>query len=288
MANAAPNALTAEQVVKILTAPLEQAAKFLAAGPRIHDTDGSPVRLPLMPPSTAADLTFVDQNELIPENDPDLTGEVNLLPSTMKSIKTITRYSNELARQSIVSLDSALKTRLVADVALKLDATLLGAGGDGVTTPQGMFGWTGTQEIAAAAAPIDLDALMDAYGLALAANVNPDSMALFITPAQYMVLRKLKDDAGRYLVEPDVQNGKLLVPMLGATAQVSSHVPADSFALADMSHVAVARDMAPSVTVLTERYADYDQQAIRVVARYDAKPTAPEAIVKVTGLAVPA
>lgn len=33
----------------------------------------------------------------------------------------LTRYSNELARQSIRSLDAALKARLVSDVATKFD-----------------------------------------------------------------------------------------------------------------------------------------------------------------------
>ena len=32
-----------------------------------------------------------------------------LLPSTMKTVKTITRFSNELARQSVVALDAALQ-----------------------------------------------------------------------------------------------------------------------------------------------------------------------------------
>ena len=31
----------------------------------------------------------------------------------------------------------------------------------------------------------------------------------------------------------------------------------------------VVRDLDPTVTILTERYADYDQTGIRVVARYD-------------------
>ena len=52
--------------------------------------------------------------------------------------------------------------------------------------------------------------------------------------------------------------------------------------LADFSQIAVARDMAPSVTVLRERYADYDEQALRVVARYDVKPLNAEAVVKIT------
>ena len=51
-----------------------------------------------------------------------------------------------------------------------------------------------------------------------------------------------------------------------------------------MSQVAVARDLAPSVTVLTERIADFDEQAIRVVARYDVKPVNPQAVVTLTGI----
>ena len=55
-------------------------------------------------------------------------------------------------------------------------------------------------------------------------------------------------------------------------------------ALVDFSQIAVARDLAPSVKILTERFADFDQQAIRVVARYDAAPLNPKAIVALTGI----
>ena len=75
-----------------------------------------------------------------------------------------------------------------------------------------------------------------------------------------------------------------MVPVLGARAVVTARVPKGRAALVDMSRVAVARDLAPSVKILTERFADYDQQAIRVVARYDAAPLNPEAIVTLTGI----
>ena len=48
---------------------------------------------------------------------------------------------------------------------------------------------------------------------------------------------------------------------------------------------AVARDLAPSVTLLKERYAEYDEQGIRVVTRYDAAPLNPEAVVKIVNVA---
>ena len=48
--------LTREQVSTILTRPLEARSIFLAAGARIFDTDGSPVRIPALPGSTAESL----------------------------------------------------------------------------------------------------------------------------------------------------------------------------------------------------------------------------------------
>ena len=62
--------LTAEQVQKILVQPLEQASVFLAAGPRIFDTNGSPVRIPKMGGPTSPD--WIGENELITEKDVDL------------------------------------------------------------------------------------------------------------------------------------------------------------------------------------------------------------------------
>ena len=43
----------------------------------------------------------------------------------MKSLKSLTRFSNELARQSVIALDAALRDRMVRDVAAKLDAALI-------------------------------------------------------------------------------------------------------------------------------------------------------------------
>lgn len=276
--------LTAEQVQKVLVQPLEEASVFLAAGPRIFDTDGSVVRVPKSPAATAdADIKFTGENELIGEADPEFD-ELTLLPSGMKSVKVLTRFSNELARQSVVALDAALRDRLVADVAAKLDRQFLGATGDGVTVPKGLFAWTGVNTIAVGGA-LTLDALLDGYGLALGSAANVNNMTLFVRPEDYMALRKIKDTTGRFLVEPNVSTGGLVVPALNAKVQVSSHVATGSAALVDMSQVAVARDMAPTVTLLKERYADYDQQALRVVARYDAGAMNAEAVTTFTGLA---
>src|SRR5690625_7992649 len=104
--------LTREQVANILTKPLEQASVFLAAGPRVFDTTG-PLRVPGLPGAgDPADLEWVGESELIPEWAADFS-EVQLVPSTMKSVKVLTRSSNELARQSIVSLEQTLHDRQI-------------------------------------------------------------------------------------------------------------------------------------------------------------------------------
>lgn len=286
LSTATASELTAEQVAGILTKPLEARSVFLAAGPRIFDTTG-PLRVPGLPaPADPAALSWTGENEAIPELDAEVS-EVSLLPSTIESVKVITRYSNELARQSVVSLEQAIRDRLVADVAAKIDTQFLGATGDGTTTPQGMFAWDGVDDTDVTG-PMTPDVILAAQGEALARNLSPESMTLFIRPEDYVAMRGIKDADGRYLVAPDVSGTGLVVPILGARAVVTARIPEGSAALVDMSRIAVARDLAPSVKVLTERYADYDQQALRVVARYDVKPLDSSAVLTMSGLTVPA
>lgn len=278
--------LTAEQVQKILVKPLADKSVFLAAGPRVFDTAG-PVRIPKMG-GPIADPGWTGENEQIPERDADFD-EIELLPSTMKSVKVITRFSNELARQSVVSLDQALKDRLVTDVADKLDRQFLSASGDGVSTPKGLFSYSGIQTLAVGGA-LTFDKLLDAWGLALAANVNMAALKWIITPGDFVKLRAVKDTQGRYILNADPA-ADAVFRLFGAPVIVSARIPDTTggtptgrAALVDFSQIAVARDMAPSVKILTERYADFDQQALRVVARYDAAPMNPEAIVALTGI----
>lgn len=277
--------LTREQVQAILVRPLEAASTFLASGPRIFDS-ASPVRIPKLG-AAVTDPGFTGENEAIPERDVDF-GEVTLLPSTMESVKVITRYSNEMARQSVVSLDAAIRDRLVRDVADKLDSQLWSASGDGIATPKGLLAYSGVQSIDKVGAALTLDDLLDAWGLALAANVDMSRLRWVMRPASFTALRKLKDADNRYQLTPDpTQDG--VFRLFGAPVTVTSRLPLDgesqsTVVLADFSQIAVARDVAPSVTVLSERYADYDQQAIRVVARYDAAPLNPQAIVKIVNV----
>jgi len=257
-------------------------SQFLACGPTVIDTSG-PVRLPKATKYDGSDLGWTGESELIPEFDAEFD-EIQLMPSTMKSVKVITRYSNELARQSVIALDAAIKDRMVGDVAAKLDTQFFSAGGDGVTTPRGLFNLPGTQSVSVGGA-LSYDVLLDAWGKALGANVAMSSLKWVMTPGDFVALRKIKDNGGKYVMTPDVtQDG--VFRLFGSPVVVTSRVPNTTgatptgrAALVDFSQVVVARDLAPSVTILKERYADFDEQAIRVVSRYDVGALNPEAVV---------
>lgn len=283
--------LTAEQVQKILVKPLEAVSTFLSAGVRIVDTAG-PLRLPKLGPATSPGF-FAENAQITPEVDPTFD-EISLLPSTIKSVKTLTRFSNELARQSVVSLDQALRERLVKDVADTLDAQFWSASnGASATLPQGILNYAG-QSITAVGA-LTLDKLLDAEALALAADVDPSNLKWAMTSRELTALRKIKTAAtgsNQYVLQPDPTKAGGYV-IFGKPVIVTNRVPdttgtpnTGNMILADFSQIVVARDLAPSVKVLDQTFGDYDQQALRVVSRYDVAPLNAEAVVKLTGITI--
>lgn len=262
--------LLQEQVSSLLLEPLEAASIVLAAGPRTFDT-ASPLRIPkLVGSGTPA---WVGESEQIPDNYTASFDEVRLMPEDRKSVKVITRYSNELARQSVVGLDSVLRSRLVNDVSNMLDDAFLNGDGtnDSVT---GIFNQPGTQS-----AGYDLtepDSFLDALAVATAAEVTPNRW--FINAQDFIEVRKVKDADGRYLLESDLTRDATY-RLFGVPVTVSNKVPAGKALLADISQIAVARDTNPQIKILDQRYAEYDQQAIRVTARFDLGLLHPEGVV---------
>ena len=120
-------------------------------------------------------------------------------------------------------------------------------------------------------------------------NLGPEVLVAagitLIDAAGEDVLRKIKDGDGRYIVESDVsQLGSYR--LFGSGVIITNRVPEGKAGLVDFSQIAVARDVAPSVKILDQTFGNYDQQAIRVTARFDAKPLNPEAVVKLTGITI--
>jgi HK97 family phage major capsid protein len=266
--------LLQEQIANLLVAPLEAASVVLSSGVRIFDT-ASPLRIPKL--VSGATVGFVGEGELIPEADVDFD-EVRLMPSDRKSLKVLIRFTNELLRQSVIGLDAALRARLVKDVSDKLDLALLtGDGADDSIT--GIINQadvqTGVLDVT------DADSLLDAIALASAAEVTPNRW--FINGSDFIALRKLKEaeSSAKYLLESDVTSGPTY-RLFGIPVTVTNKLAEGTAVLADTSQIAVARDLAPSVALLSERFAEYDEQAIRVVTRYDLGLLHPEGVIVLT------
>lgn len=264
--------LLREQVSSLLLQPLEAQSIILNSGVRIFDT-AEPLRIPKLVGSS--EPSWVGEGELIPEHDVDFD-EVRLMPTDRKSIKTLIRFTNELLRQSVIGLDSVLKDRLVSDVSRKLDtAFLTGDGAAGSVT--GIINQPGVQTGTLDAT--DPDSLLDALALASAAEVTPNRW--FISGADFFTLRKLKDGDGKYLIVSDL-TADAKYTLFGVPVTVSNKIPAGTAVLANMSEVAVARDTNPTVKLLDQRYAEYDEQAIRVTARFDLGLLRPEGVIVLT------
>lgn len=269
--------LTSEQVLALLVQPLLKASVLLAAGPRIFDSHGDPLRIPKLV-GFNVDPAWHGENEQITEADPDFD-ELVLLPSTLKSVKVLHRFSNELARHSVVDIANALRDALVRRVAAKLDdAFFTGAGA--ANTVVGLLQQPGTQPYAAGAA-FDVDDLHNAIGLLLGAEVDLASARWFVRSDDFVALRKLKDSTGRYIVEPDVTQAATY-RLLGLPVTITNRLPATKLLLVDMSQVAIGRDLSPSVKLLDQTFADFDQLALRVVARYDLGLLWPKGVVVAT------
>lgn len=276
--------LTREQVVAMLIEPLMAQSVVLRAGPRMFTSSGgAPIRIPKLKvydigTGTGASATYwVGENTQIPEADPEFD-EVTLLPSSLKSIKVLHRFSNELARSAVVDIASALQQAIVSRVALAIDrAFLLGEGTN--NTVLGVVNW---QDITTPTpyGTLEVDVLHDAVGAAMEANANPS--AWFMSPADFTTLRKEKaGTTGNYLLQPDPTQGNAF-RLLGLPVLVTTQLSEGKIVLADMSQVAVARDLDASVRLLDQTYGDWDQLALRVVSRWDIAPLNPEGIILLT------
>ncbi|MFL0292992.1 phage major capsid protein [Mycobacterium sp. SMC-18] len=260
--------LIQSQVSSLLVQPLEQASTFLAAGPVILDSS-SPVRVPRIVNGVTAG--FVAEGAQITDGDVAFD-EVTLLPSTLKSLKTLVKMSNELIRTSVVGLEAVLRTRLVTDVANALDAALWDGTGTS-NTIKGIFRQTGIET-----GVLDLtdpDSLIDGLAKALGNKISPTHWVM--TSSSWATLRKNKTattGSKQYLFDPNggIAGGTEL-RLFDLPVIVTDNIPAVStknrVGLVDFSKVVVARDVDAEVKILDQTWGDYDSIGIRVVSRWD-------------------
>ena len=260
------------EIQSLLVQPLESESVFLASGPKIIDTNG-PIRIPRI--ASGLTVGFVGEGAQIPESSVGLD-EVSMLPSTLKSLKVISRVTSEVLRSSAQSLDAILKQRLATDTAKALDVALFTGTGNS-NTIKGLLNQTGV-----ASGVLDAtktDSLLDGIGIARANEVKPNRW--FLSPADYLSIRKIKDTSGKYILQPDLTATGQEV-LFGVPVTVTAQIPTGKAVLADMNLVAIARDMSPSITVDSSRYFDTDEVALRVVCRYDLALLQPKAVTILT------
>jgi HK97 family phage major capsid protein len=275
------SSLIQSQVSSLLVQPLQQMSTFLAAGPIVLDSS-SPLRVPRIVSGVTAG--FVAEGAQIPDGNVAFD-EVDLLPSTLQSLKVLVKLSNELIRTSVIGLDAVLRTRLVTDVAMALDKALWDGLGTG-NTIKGILRQTGIQT-----GVLDLtspDTLIDGMAVAMGNKVMPTHWAM--TAATFATLRKIKVSATdkRYVIDVDgtsLQSGTAF-QLLGLPVIITDNIPVvtgkNRVALVDMSKVVVARDLNAEVRILDQTFGDYDSIGIRVVSRWDTALLQPKAVTLLT------
>lgn len=254
------NSLIVDQISPMLIEPLAAASVVLANGPTVFNSS-EPLRVPTL--TGATNPAWVGENELIPDADNLEFGEIELMPTDRKSIKTLTRVSNELVRMAKIGVSEVLQRRLVMDVRAKLDDALLT--GDGVENS--VTGIVNQPDATRAVwDPTDPDSILDALATMAANEVTPDRLVM--SGADFFSIRKLKDADGRGLLTPDL-SGAATYRIHGVPVSVTNKLTAGTAILADWSDIAVVRDQDTRVVIDGSRYLEYDQTAIRVTTRYD-------------------
>ena len=264
------NQLIQEQVANFVVEPLQAASVILNSGATIIDS-AAPVKIPRI--VSTSGVGFVGEGEKIPDNYTVEASELRLMPEERKSLKVISRVTNELIRSAAVGVSQMLQARIVEDMRVELDEALLT--GDGADDgPTGLFEQpgvtTGTLDLT------EPDTFLDGIALAAAQDVTPDR---WIMNAQdFIEVRKIKDGDGRYILQPDMtQAGQF--QLQGIPVSVSNRVPRGKAALLNIGELIVVRDTDPQITILNELFAQYDQTGIRVTSRYDLGLARPSGVV---------
>ena len=188
--------------------------------------------------------------------------------------------SNELLRQSVVNVESAFSMKLVRDVSDFLDAALWQGGTAVAGSPVGMVNFPNNVNAGTAAGTaITADTLYDMHELAMANNLADDALRWAMSPATFTIIRKLSDNYGQRILQPSLSEGAPST-LLGRPYTVTNNVPDTDLLLFDRSQIAVGMDQRASITLLDQTYANYDEVAVRVVARYDTAAMNDEAVVQ--------
>jgi HK97 family phage major capsid protein len=183
----------------MLIEPLRNQSTYLRQGFPTFTSNGEPIKIPLL--TTIGTATFITQGSAIAEATAS-TSEVELLPSTVWSVKRILRMSNEVVCQAVIGVESAFSTALVNDVAEMLDKALWAFGTATSGSPIGMSSFTGSTNAATVA------------GTALASSNLYDT-------EEYALVNKLEQDALAGASRPRISRGSASWPTIAVHGSCS-------------------------------------------------------------------
>jgi HK97 family phage major capsid protein len=194
------------------------------------------------------------------------------------------KFSKKLPRVSPLSIENIINDRLAYKFAVVEENNYLN--GDGVNKPLGMlvdseFGIDSSRDITTAAASIKADDLIDVEAL-LKQQYRTGAAWIMGREAQKRI-RRLKDGSGQYIW----MNGLGQTPntILGYPVYISEYMPSYTSGnfiaiLADYSNYWIAESLRMTVQIVTELYAETNQNAAFGRAEIDGMPILAEAFAR--------
>jgi HK97 family phage major capsid protein len=278
-----------EIVVQTVLQPLTAKSVVLSQNPRIFDSS-QPLRVPRIGQATvgfyAEGATTNITNVAV--------DEVDLLPSTLESLRTLTVVSKQLLRSAAIGVSETLSARMSTDIALAIDAAFLTGTGTAGTNVIGLlsqpsiltqtYAAAGTGGTIVAESLQDTDTWLTAIGTFLAQHLDITTSSFIIHPNDLYTtggILQAKDSLGRGLFQPSPSAGNP-GSIYGVPVVPTTQTTQGTILLVDWSQVLIARDLAPSVDVLTELFAQQSSIGIAVESRWDIGLAHPQAVLALT------
>lgn len=261
-----------EQVSGTIVDRLRAGSVFLQAQPRIFTMGSDVLRIPKIGTSTT--VAMVAENAAIPES--NLAFDATTL--TARKIAGLVRASNEWLSDSVPNARLIVEQDLMRELGGKLDEQFFG--GNGVAPAmQGLLTHPDLTPTNIGGA-ITLDAI--ALGVEEVETAGGTPTAIFMGPAVFSVIRRLKDADQRYQLNPD-PTGEARRRLFGLDVFLTPRL-SNAVIVADMSQVAVGVRDRVTLFFDDSRYAEYDQSLIRLTARFDIGVLNADAVQLLTGI----
>jgi HK97 family phage major capsid protein len=268
---------------------LRAASVVLAAGPQIIATNDTSVSVPKITASIT--VSSYDENTAITAADPTLAATT----LTPRKLAGLCLAANEALDDSDPSLRQLVADDLLRQTAVALDDQFLEGNG---TAPnmrgvRNVSGVTAGPSLGANGGTPTLDTFADMVESLETANADLGRAAWFMHPRTWATVRQLKDADNRYQLQPDPTTGARrslfgqpvwITTNITAAETVGTSTDCSWVALADMSQIVVAQRKQVEIEYDRSYRFNYDQTAIRAIARFDIGTINAAGIVLTTGV----